>query len=223
MKSFTFAGTRINLHPSWSDLFTPELKYLLKNIEEQVGKDFVPDPKDAFQFLSLDLKKIKIIMLCPPPFEDDHQATGRPFELKGRGSWFNSINHFELRKLLKQIYEAYQDENTNLRKVRSAIAIGSFDILPPSKLSAWWEKQGVLMLYSSLTTEKGKKAAHHTLWKPFMFSLLNFLNKKLSTATWMAFGNKANEIAEMAGLPLSHSPEENPIKANLKKLNWKGI
>lgn len=62
-----------------------------------------------------------------------------------------------------------------------------------------WEKQGVLLLNSSLTVREGRPGSHTHLWAPFIQLLIKKLNEYNSGIIYVLLGNVAAGFARFIG------------------------
>lgn len=91
---------------------------------------------------------------------------------------------------------------------------------------SYLSKQGVLMLNSSLTVEKGKAGSHQELWRPFMKYLMEEVFSY--TFTPILFIGKDAQYYERYTMPITHGPVfsiEHPSFAarNFEKWDTKGV
>lgn len=110
-----------------------------------------------------------------------------------------------LRNILKEIDDEYP-ENKEL------ITHGKLDPQDLSRLS----KQGVLLLNSALTVEKGKAGSHLELWKPFTEEVFKALSRR-QDLVWLLLGNDAKAFKHLISNP-THSIVEagHPSPLNTK-------
>lgn len=57
-----------------------------------------------------------------------------------------------------------------------------------------WEEQGVLLLNTALSCEKGKPSSHMLLWRPFITSLIANLSKYTSGIVYVLMGSDAQSL-----------------------------
>jgi uracil-DNA glycosylase len=61
----------------------------------------------------------------------------------------------------------------------------------------YWAEQGVLLLNTILTSEKGKALAHEGKgWETFTDAVVKALNRHPNRLVWMLWGNKAKQYKE---------------------------
>jgi len=119
------------------------------------GKTFYPSPADSFLCFKLcPVKDIKVVIVGQDPYHDG-SATGLAFA--------NRPDKFKVSPSLRMIMEC-------LETMPNIAIAETMDITLQS-----WAKQGVLLLNSALTVEKGKAGSHTEIWKPFTTRLINAL------------------------------------------------
>lgn len=119
------------------------------------------------------------------PYPEPGIATGLAFAVSGESS------RPSLNILLRELWAEYSD----------GFSDDTFD----SSLEQW-EKQGVLLLNSSLSCEQFKPGSHSKIWEPFIAGLIRILNEFKITRTEMTslvfvfLGSQAklfqNEVSE---------------------------
>lgn len=62
-----------------------------------------------------------------------------------------------------------------------------------------WEEQGVLLLNTALSCEKGKPSSHMLLWRPFITSLIANLSKYTSGIVYVLMGSSAQSLEPYIG------------------------
>lgn len=105
--------------------------------------------------------KVKVVILGQDPYHNPESATGLCFQVKEG----NKLNP-SLRNIMKKLGTEEQPD---------------FDS---------WAKQGVLLLNTALTVEKGKAGSHTKLWEEFTEEVIKTLNKK-DNVIWIMWGAKA--------------------------------
>lgn len=59
-----------------------------------------------------------------------------------------------------------------------------------------WERQGILMLNSSLTVKTGKPGSHAEAWKPFTKTIVENLSEEKPNLFWLLLGKQAWEFKD---------------------------
>ncbi len=182
---------KLKVHHDWKTFLTKENVDLLVQLETEILKvDFTPETGNVLRFLEMPLQSAKIIILGQDPYPQSGAATGRAFEVGTLKSWNAAFKNVSLKNILRSMYQAYSGKTLKFNEIKQKFD-NEFPLLPPDKLFAHWEKQGVLLLNTSFTCEKRKPGSHQKLWEAFTLRLLNFINENRSEITWFLWGNHA--------------------------------
>lgn len=195
------------IHPTWQSFLSEENKSALNEIETVVQQfDYTPGAERVLHFLTLDLSKIKIIILGQDPYPQAGVATGRAFEVGTLTDWNQPFRNVSLKNIVRLIHATYEKE---YRPYKEIIKLHNQKqtILPPNKLFKNWEKQGVLLLNTAFTCEIGKSATHSKLWKAFSLNLHRFIVAQYPEIYWILWGNHAQKIT--SDLPLKNTIQSN--------------
>lgn len=95
-----------------------------------------------------------------------------------------------LKNILKLIYKNYTGKYLDINEIRKEIKEGNFEILTPDKLFSSWEKQGVFLINSALTTETNIAGAHHSFWEKITEALLTYISLKNENITYFFMGSR---------------------------------
>jgi uracil-DNA glycosylase len=140
---------------------------LLKTIEEQLGEEFLPDPKNVFRALNLVPEKVKVLILGQDPYPNPEHAMGLAFSV--------NKNVSVLPASLKNIFKELESD---LGVVRTN-----------GDLSDWVDK-GVLLLNSSLTFNPMQPRQHLNIgWNLFTKLIIEYVGK--NGAIGVLWGNHA--------------------------------
>jgi uracil-DNA glycosylase len=60
-----------------------------------------------------------------------------------------------------------------------------------------WAKQGVLLLNTALTVQKGMPASHIDMWMPFTRDVITKLSLEKPHLVWVLWGKKAQEYGKL--------------------------
>ncbi len=140
------------------------------------GRTIYPAEKDVFKALDLcSPSKVKAVILGQDPYHEEGQAMGLSFSVPDGIKTPPS-----LRNILKELRDDVGAEpflSTSLEK---------------------WEYEGVLLLNSILTVEKGKAASHEGKgWEAFTDSIITYLSDNYSGIVFMLWGNYAKGKAPL--------------------------
>lgn len=181
----------LNIHESWKGFFyQSNIQELLKEIEEAVGKEITPLPKNVLRFAKTDLKQMKCAVWGRDPYPQridkglkagELVATGRAFEVNGATSWNDKSINASLRNILKLLHKSYfnLNQSVSIGEVRKDIESGKFPILPPDQAFDDWESKGALFVNRSFTcnigNQKNASGSHEKVWTPFFYELLKYM------------------------------------------------
>ena len=131
----------------------------------------------AFQMCPLE--SVKVVILGQDPYHDG-SATGLAFANDG-GRVSPSLNNI-------------------IQAVRNDFGAVSVD-----KSLESWAKQGVLLLNTALTVEKGKAGSHINMWMPFTRDIITRLSVEKPDLIWVLWGKKAQEYEKHIMYPAGHT------------------
>lgn len=60
-----------------------------------------------------------------------------------------------------------------------------------------WVKQGVLLINTTLTVEKGKPNSHKSVWKPFSINMISSIARTCPDAIFLLWGNEAKHFVNI--------------------------
>ena len=220
----------IKIHGSWLKFIEPEFdKEYMKDIKKSIlnfkesGKIIYPKNNEIFNAINLtDFEKTKVIIIGQDPYHGPGQAHGLSFSVKDGvrppPSLMNIFKEIESDLSIK-----VEKENGNLTR---------------------WAKQGVLLLNSLLTVEKGKPLSHKELgWETLTDKIIEVLNLNKKDLVFILWGSHArskkylisqneNLIIESAhpsplsahrgfigSKPFSRT-NDFLIKSNMRPINW---
>ena len=146
-----------------------------------------PDRKNIFRaFRKTPYDKVKVVLLGMDPYHDG----------SADGLCFSNSNSSKISPSLRNILT---EIDTEFPEYKDEISYGKLD---PQDLSRW-TKQGVLMLNTALTVEKGKAGSHLELWRPFTLKVIESLNNK-NEIIWLLLGKDAQYFSKFVKNP-THS------------------
>lgn len=174
-QGFNMKGILDIVHPSWIPLLSSLLendrvKNLIKEIERDIsrGIEIYPKPKDIFRALSLGINDVSVVILSQDPYHTPNTANGLAF----------SSNSKRLPPSLINIYKELEIEGFN-KKDRTG------------DLSSW-VNQGVLLLNTVLTVERGKANSHKGKgWEIVTNGIIKELSKSDRKIVFLLWGNQA--------------------------------
>ncbi len=176
----------IYIKKNWYDLLQNEFgKEYFKNLqnflaEEYKTKIIYPEDKKIFNALNqTKYEDVRVVILGQDPYINEGQAHGLCF----------SVESGALPPSLKNIYKELQDE------------LGC--TIPKSGNLTKWAKQGVLLLNSVLTVEKGKSFSHKDKgWEIFTHEIIKKIAEKKTPVVFLLWGAGARNVVK--DIDLSH-------------------
>ena len=143
------------------------------------GVTVLPDTSITFKAFRLcPLKDVKVVILGQDPYHDG-SATGLAFA--------NRANKRKISPSLKNIITAVEMDYGKKHDV-NVKGLLDVDVTLES-----WAKQGVLLLNTALTVEKGKAGSHTELWKNFTRMFIEMLSRNKSNLVFVLWGKKSQE------------------------------
>tara|TARA_Y100000768_G_scaffold209036_1_gene157449 strand:+ start:2288 stop:2962 length:675 start_codon:yes stop_codon:yes gene_type:complete len=176
---------KINIEESWYEALSGEFdKPYFTNIrkfvrEEYKNKIIYPEPKDIFNaFNSTPFNQVKVVIVGQDPYHGDGQAHGLSF----------SVNEgIDIPPSLKNIF----------KEIESDLGV------PPSSSGNLqrWADQGVLLINTVLTVEKGKPHSHKGIgWENFTNTAIKKLSEKRHGLVFLLWGKPAQEKEDIIDL-----------------------
>ena len=187
---------KYNIHEDYYDFFTVERVAAINSFIKcmEIRKiEYIPKNEYIFKALRSSLSSRKVCILSNEPYSHEETATGLAFEVQNT-SWVNHEINISLRNILKLLYKTYNGKMEDIEKIRKEIGRNEFAILPPDELFKSWEKQGVLLLNSSLTTIAEKAGEHNKFWHPFTRDLMEYISAKNENIVYLLWGKDAEQF-----------------------------
>jgi uracil-DNA glycosylase len=156
------------LGPEFELSYMQELKLFLQR-EKKRGKKILPEGEDMFKALNLTpLDKVKVVILGQDPYHGAGQAHGLCFSVP---------EGVRIPPSLQNIF----------KELQSDLGLS----IPSSGCLESWAEQGVLLLNSILSVEKGLANSHSSKgWELFTDSVISMVNEKKSIV-FMLWGGYA--------------------------------
>ena len=187
---------KYNIHEDYYDFFTVEKVTAINSFIKcmEIRKiEYIPKNEYVFKALRSSISSRKVCILSNEPYSQGEIATGLAFEVKNT-SWVNHEINISLKNILKLLYKTYNGKMENIEKIRKEISHNEFNILPPNELFKSWEKQGVLLLNSSLTAIEEKTGEHNKFWHPFTRDLMEYISTKNENIVYLLWGKDAEQF-----------------------------
>lgn len=163
--------------------------------ERSVGKVIFPEPENIFRALELTpLAKVKVVILGQDPYHGIDQANGLCF----------SVNKgMKLPPSLKNIYKELESD--------CGIAPAAH-----GDLSAW-ARQGVLLLNSILTVERGLAGSHRGKgWEALTDEIIQYLStqkRSIAFVLWGDYAQKKGSMIDESKHLVIRGPHPSPLSA----------
>ena len=187
---------KYNIQEDYYDFFTVEKGTAINSFIKcmEIRKiEYIPKNEYVFKALRSSISSRKVCILSNEPYSQGEIATGLAFEVKNT-SWVNHEINISLKNILKLLYKTYTGKMEDIEKIRKEICHNEFNILPPNELFKSWEKQGVLLLNSSLTAIEEKTGEHNKFWHPFTRDLMEYISAKNENIVYFLLGKDAEQF-----------------------------
>lgn len=166
---------------NWYQLLRPtfeteEYKKLSRFLDEEYNrKTIYPLPQNVFNAINLvKYNDVKVVIIGQDPYHEPNQAHGLCFSVE-QGVVFPPS--------LRNVFKELQDD------------LGCF--VPNNGNLTKWAKQGVLLLNSVLTVEKGKANSHKGRgWELVTRRIIQLLNEREKPVVFLLWGGSAREIGK---------------------------
>lgn len=195
--------SKVKIHESWkifledefSKKYMEDLRAFLKQ-EIETGRKIFPPMNKIFNAFNLTpFTNIKIVLVGQDPYHGENQANGLSFSVEENIKVPPSLQNI-FRELFTDL-RLTSPQNGNLEK---------------------WAKQGVLLLNSSLTVEKGLPGSHQGKgWEKFTDEVLKIINNKKQNVVFILWGKKAQEKGHFLDRQrhlILKSPHPSPFSAH---------
>lgn len=193
---------RVRLHEEWKSLLLPEFdQEYMKNLrkflaaEMKAGKTVFPEGKNIFNALnSTPLSQVKVVILGQDPYHGAGQAHGLCFSVQKGVPPPPSLEN-----IFKELKE-------------------DLGFIPPKhgELTKWAE-QGVLLLNTCLTVEKGRPLSHQSRgWENFTDKIIQSLNAQERPLVFLLWGSPAQRKEVLINNPkhlILKAPHPSPLSS----------
>lgn len=175
------------INKSWDDFLQNEFRQdYFKKLSAFLKKEYAektvyPPKQEVFAaFYYTDLDKVKVVILGQDPYHEPNQACGLCFAIKPGNP---------LPKSLQNIYREIHDD-LGIQMSNSGYLVN-------------WAKQGVLLLNTVMTVERGKANSHKDHgWEQFTDNVIRKLNSQDQPIVFLLWGRNA-----MNKMPLLNNPK----------------
>ncbi|KIE63749.1 uracil-DNA glycosylase [Candidatus Riesia pediculischaeffi] len=189
---------------NWTKFLSQESKKpyfikIIKKIKEvrNSGKIIYPKDEDIFNALRYtEFQKIKVVILGQDPYHHPNQSHGLSFSV------FPSA---KIPPSLRNIYRELKDDVVNFK-------------IPNHGCLIKWARQGVLLLNSILTVERGKPLSHGDIgWQIFtdrIISQISLLKSGVVFLLWGNFAKRKRKVIDENRHYILESTHPSPFSSN---------
>ena len=178
----------MNNYSSWREVIEDEAKkpYFKKVMQyvdrQRTVKNIYPLRKEMFScFQKCPLSKVKVVIIGQDPYYGEGQAHGMSFSVK---------EGVKIPPSLQNIFKELKED------------IGIKE-LPQSGNLERWARQGVLLMNTSWSVEKGKPASHSNIgWMEFTENILKVLNNLDKPLVFLLWGSHAQKVGKIITNPI---------------------
>lgn len=174
------------MHPSWGSLWTAWLaeggQAVLDRVQEARATNTIfPPPEDTYTTFQVPLTGVRVVMIAQDPYHGPDQAMGVAFGVRAGTP---------LPPSLKNIRKEFVSDLGS----EAAWPSSHGDLTP-------WLSQGVFMLNTTLTVEKGKANSHARLgWDTWTLRVLRGIVDANPGVVFVAWGKDAQNLVKRLGL-----------------------
>ncbi len=167
------------INATWDDFLNEEFqKPYFKELSEFLKREYrtktiYPPKKEVFSsFYFTDMDKVKVVILGQDPYHEPGQACGMCFAVKPG---------VQLPPSLQNIYKEIQDDLGIPMNYNNGYLVK-------------WARQGVLLINSVMTVEKGRANSHagHG-WETFTNNVIEKINTLDQPVVYLLWGNNARQ------------------------------
>ena len=157
------------IHKSWKKLFD---KYDFNLDELYNSCDIVYPPKELiFRVFSMNVKKIRVVLLGQDPYHNLNQANGLSFSVPENIKIPPSLQNIYKELCIEFPERKYQFNSGNLER--------------------WFVEEKIFLLNSSLSVVKNKPNSHMNIWSEFTDDVIRYISKKNKNCLFILLGNFA--------------------------------
>ncbi len=210
--------TKYKINSDYSEFFNKNRIDYIENFLDDLEQKkivFVPERLNIFKALGNKISKSKVMILGMDPYKQKDVATGIAFEVEEK-NWNSKKVNNSLKNILKLIYFSYFNKYENINFIRDEIDRGKFEILPPNEIFKSWNKQGVILLNTALTTELEKSGVHLKQWQVFIEDLLKYITDKNNKLIYFLWGQNAQKFLEFTKNNKKYLSNHPAICGNMK-------
>lgn len=177
---------------------SPYFQRILYILQQKIksGETIYPKANDIFNaFRFTAFESVKVVIIGQDPYPNPNQAHGLAFSIP---------YGIALTPSLKNIYKELKSDIPNF-------------IIPKHGHLKSWTKEGVFLLNSILTVEKGKRGSHANIgWEKFtdkVIDILNIYKRNLVFLLWGNYAKKKGNLIDKKKHYILTSSHPSPISA----------
>lgn len=191
------AGWKKHLSGEFNKPYMGELKSFLQS-EIKKKKVIYPKGTEYFNaFNSTPFEEVKVVILGQDPYHGENQAHGLCFSVP------------KTTDIPPSLVNIYKEIQSDLGSEKKYFAHGHLQS---------WADQGVLLLNSVLTVEKGKAAAHQgkgwELFTDYAIKEISLHRKNVVFMLWGSYAHKKGEVINATNHLVLKSPHPSPLSAH---------
>lgn len=166
-----------NINTDWKSIIDNEMQksYFNTIIENLKNNNNIiyPKPEDVFNaFNYFNVNDTKIVILGQDPYINENQAHGLAFSVK------NNIAPKSLINIFKEL-----ESDLGIKRINPDLTD--------------WAEQGILLLNTILTVDKGNSLSHKNYgWQNFTINIIKYIDNNLENIVFVLWGNDARKYKE---------------------------
>ena len=169
-----------------------DIGFFLKNNK----KEYYPERSKIFRAFELcPLENLKVVILGQDPYHDG-SATGLAFSNRSDSLSFSPSLRNIFKEVENDVYDGLKlDQTPNLER---------------------WAEQGVLLLNTALTVEKGNPGSHAKVWDKFTKDVIKRISDEIPAVVYMLWGSHAKGYLDYISRETNFilaSPHPSPFSA----------
>ncbi len=175
-----------DIHESWKPLFFNGIpQSFFLEIDNMNEEDYFPVKEDIFRVFQMPLEEIKVVILGQDPYIKVNQSVGLAFAVPSR--------------IMKP---------PSLKIIETELGKNIDRTMKP------WIEQGVFLLNTALTVERGESGSHIQLWQDFTGKIIKFISEN-NPCIWMLWGKHAQSYIQYISNLVYEYPKVEELEMNV--------
>jgi uracil-DNA glycosylase len=170
-----------NIHKTWLPLFNVWKDFINKIIDDTANETTYPPEHQIFRVFSMNVNKIKVVLLGQDPYHGEGQATGLSFSCDSQKTLQPS-----LKNIFKEIKNQFPERNYKLTN---------------GDLSRWFNEEKIFLLNTALTVLSGRANSLSKRWEPFTDAVIDYISKQNISCVFLLMGGNAKAKREFIQNP----------------------